>query len=182
MTCSPRVTTDGGVSLAGTGYQLGVSHPVGTGTLLTSLCRGVCFYSHTQTEASLWQWFGCEQSKVEAHASIIFPYDKGEAWKWPSFLSWLVGFLCDLPVPAVVRWPSWQLSPSTLHQQPVTQLERKHHLFTREEQTLKSWLMGHWLYDEIRMDLLGGTTHPLGSLLLIDTTLEGHQGLIMTWW
>lgn len=77
-------------------------------------------------------WIGREQSKTEACALIIFPYSKGEVWKRRSFLDAWVSFR-ELPVPAVVLWPTWLLSSSTLHQQPMAQLERKHCLFRSEE-------------------------------------------------
>lgn len=92
-TCSSRVTTDGGVRLAGTRYQPSIFYPVGTGTQLTSLCGDVCSYNRIHTEASSFvSWIRCEQSNTEAHALIVFPHSKGEGWTRPSFLDAWVSF------------------------------------------------------------------------------------------
>lgn len=71
--------------------------------------------TYRQRPLFLVAWIGCEQSKIEACALTIFPYSKGEGWKRRSFLDAWVSFR-ELPVLAVMRWPTWLLSPSTLHQ------------------------------------------------------------------
>lgn len=110
---------------------------------MVDLTVEVCVFTATQTEASLWLGLGVNSQRLKPMLRLFFHTAKGKRGSGsPFFLDVWVSF-CDLPVLAVVRWPSWQLSPSTLHQQPVAKLERNRRLFTSQKRTLESWLMGH---------------------------------------